>query len=83
MTELFNPFTGDFMVTVSDINIYFNSIFLLKIYSKTGIRIVTNYRRTSVKTLQCIRLKQRSKQIQTNCILDLPSILYILSFWSL
>ena len=26
------------------------------------------------------RLKQRSKQIQTNCTFDLPSIRYILSF---
>ena len=32
--DFFNPFTGEFMVTVSDINGFF---FLNKIYSKTGI----------------------------------------------
>ena len=33
----FNPFTGEFMVTVSDINGLFFLFFLNKIYSKTGI----------------------------------------------
>ena len=32
-----NPFTGEFMVTVSDINGLFFLFFLNKIYSKTGI----------------------------------------------
>ena len=32
-----NPFTGEFMVTVSDINGLFFLFFLYKIHSKTGI----------------------------------------------
>ena len=35
-----NPFTGEFMVTVSDINSLFFLFFLDKFYSKIGIWIV-------------------------------------------
>ena len=35
--QVLNPFTGEFMVTVSDINGLFFLFFLNKIYSKTGI----------------------------------------------
>ena len=99
-----NPFTGDFTVTVSDINGLF---FLYKIYSKnrylnsklTHWTIVGHpyklrsvyrealknrtYRNLAMKMAIQFLLKQRSKQIQTNCTLHLPSILYILSFWCL
>ena len=40
ITKLLNPFTGEFMVTVSDINGLFFLFFLYKIHSKTGISIV-------------------------------------------
>ena len=62
MSECFNSFTGDYMVTVSDIN----SIFSLKIYSKIGISIKKpnslNYRRTTIKASSTYReaLKNRT-----------------------
>ena len=71
------PFTGEFTVTVSDIISLFFYSSPYRIYSETGID--TQYREAlknrtycnlAIKMANQVRLKQHSKQIQTNCAPD-------------